>query len=133
MQKISQQHSRVFAGITANTARQFLREVLEMMDVGAVQVDGGSEFMAEFEAECKAMGIGLIVLPPASPTLNGIVEWANRTVCEEFWAHYTGELTCKAINKALAGYLHYYNSERSHSSLGLKTPAEMSIMLARAA
>ena len=34
-------------------------------------------------------------------------------------------------NRALAGFLRYYNEERPHSALGLRTPAEMA-KLARA-
>ena len=45
----------------------------------AVQVDGGSEFMAEFEQACLDRGIALFVLPPRSPKLNGHVERANGT------------------------------------------------------
>jgi len=32
--------------------------------VKAIQVDGGAEFMAEFEAACQAKGAALHVLPP---------------------------------------------------------------------
>jgi len=40
----------------------------------SIQVDGGSEFMAEFEAACKELYIPLHVLPPSRPTYNGGVE-----------------------------------------------------------
>jgi len=51
--------------------------------VKAIQVDGGSEFKADFEAACQARGIRLCVLPPRSPKLNGCVERGNRTHREE--------------------------------------------------
>ncbi len=35
--------------------------------VRAIQVDGGSEFMAQFEAACKESGVHLYVLPRHSP------------------------------------------------------------------
>ena len=47
--------------------------------VRAIQIDGGSEFMAQFERRCKELGIKLFLLPPHSPKLNGRVERANRT------------------------------------------------------
>ena len=47
--------------------------------IRAVQVDGGSEFAAEFEQACQQRGWHLFVLPPRSPKLNGAVERANRT------------------------------------------------------
>lgn len=61
---------------TATTAAGFLEALEERMPfpVKAVQVDGGSEFMAQFEEACQRRGIGLFVLPPRSPKLNGCVE-----------------------------------------------------------
>ena len=53
--------------------------------VRAIQVDGGSEFQAAFEAACQARGIRLFVLPPRSPKLNGCVQRAQRTHTEEFY------------------------------------------------
>jgi hypothetical protein len=53
--------------------------------VRAVQVDGGSEFMAGFETACFERGIALFVLPPRSPTLDGHVECANGTHGAESW------------------------------------------------
>lgn len=45
----------------------------------SIQVDGGSEFMADFEDACEALGIPLHVLPPRRPQWNGCVERANRS------------------------------------------------------
>ena len=127
------QCAKVYSRATANTARAFLREAVRELDIRAVQVDGGSEFMAAFEEECRALGLPLLVLPPRSPQLNGIVERANRTVRVECWSQYRGELTCAAMNEALAAYLDYYNNRRRHRSLGMKTPAEFARMIEVAA
>lgn len=66
----------VYGRATAITARSFLEDVLERMPgpVRALQVDGGSEFKAEFEEACRSKGLRLFVLPPRSPKLNGHVE-----------------------------------------------------------
>ncbi len=53
--------------------------------IKAIQVDGGSEFMAQFEEACQQRRIRLFVLPPRSPKLNGSVERAQRTHTEEFY------------------------------------------------
>jgi putative transposase len=45
--------------------------------IAFVRVDGGSEFMAEFETACAAKAIPLYILPPRSPKLNGAVERCN--------------------------------------------------------
>ncbi len=53
--------------------------------IRAIQIDGGSEFKALFEAACQALGIALYVLPPRSPKLNAHLERAQRTHQEEFY------------------------------------------------
>ena len=88
---------------TATTAKGFLDTLLERMPfpVRALQVDGGSEFQAVFEEACQEKGLGLFVLPPHSPKLNGHVERAHRTHTEEFYEVYGGELETIALNQAL--------------------------------
>lgn len=76
----------VRASASAGTAAAFLAELVARMPVPvqAIQVDGGSEFMAGFETACKARGIALYGLPPRSPKLNGRVERLNGTTRREF-------------------------------------------------
>jgi transposase InsO family protein len=114
-------HSRA----TAGTAKGFLRQLIERMPfpVKAIQVDGGSEFQAEFEQACAEQGIRLFVLPPHSPKLNGHVERAQRTHKEEFYAYYDGALDLHSLNKALRRWERVYNTIRPHHSLGRRTPA----------
>ncbi len=90
----------------------------------AIQVDGGSEFMAEFEAACAQRGIRLFVLPPRSPRLNGAVERANRTHAEEFHALAYGEPDLRRLARALLRWERTYNTIRPHQALGYLTPAE---------
>ncbi len=72
---------------TASLASQFLETLVQRMPtpVRALQVDGGSEFYAEFEEACAQKGIKLFVPPPRIPKLNGHIERANRTHTEEFY------------------------------------------------
>jgi transposase InsO family protein len=111
---------------TAGTARDFLDEVQARtpFPVCAIQVDGGSEFMAEFEAACQARAIALFVLPPRSPKLNGHVERANRTHRNEFWELYDGDLDLPPLQAALRAWEHKYNHVRPHQALAYRTPAE---------
>src|ERR1700741_4796722 len=83
MWDVVQAHTRA----TAQSATQFLDTLQHRMPfpIRAVQVDGGSEFAAEFELACQQRGLHLFVLPPRSPKLNGAVERANRTHSEEFY------------------------------------------------
>jgi putative transposase len=111
---------------TARTAKEFLAEAHARFpfDIKAIQIDGGSEFMAAFEAECQDARTPLGVLPPDSPKLNGHVERANRTHREESWECYEGDLDLPTISAALRIWEDVYNSDRPHHALGLRTPAE---------
>ena len=70
------------------------------------------------------LGIELLVLPARRPQWNGLVERINRTVRTECWNHYRGEWNCRAMNERMDEYIRFYNNERPHHSLGMKTPAE---------
>jgi transposase InsO family protein len=111
---------------TAGTARDFLDELDARLPfpIRAIQVDGGSEFMAEFEAACQERGITLFVLPPRSPKLNGHVERTNRTHRSEFWELYDGDLALPPLQAALRAWEETYNHVRPHQALGYRTPAE---------
>ena len=111
---------------TARLASEVLEALAERMPfpVRAISVDGGSEFMAEFEAACQARDIALFVLPPRSPKLHGSVERANRTHTEEFYEVTDAVLVPDAIRGALLDWERVYNTIRPHQALGYLTPAE---------
>lgn len=109
---------------TATTATEFLGTLKARLPfpLRAIQVDGGSEFMAGFEEACQEAGVRLFVLPPHSPKLNGCVERANRTHAEEFWECYDGDLELAAVQPALLAWERIYNTVRPHQALGYLTP-----------
>ncbi|HEU0305407.1 MAG TPA: integrase core domain-containing protein [Lysobacter sp.] len=109
---------------TAGTAAAFLDELLERfpLRIRAIQVDGGSEFRAEFEDACAAVGIPLFELPPRSPKLNGCVERLNRTSREEFWQCYDGDLDLASVTPALRQWEDEYNPVRPHQALQMRAP-----------
>ena len=111
---------------TARTAAHFLTVLQERspFPVRAIQVDGGSEFMAQFEAACKESGVRLYVLPPRSPKLNGHVERAQRTHTEEFWQRYEGDLDLPSVRPALRDWERLYYTFRPHQALAQLTPKE---------
>ena len=90
----------------------------------ALQVDGGSEFAALFEAACRERGLRLFVLPPRSPKLNGQVERANRTHTEEFYEITPCSLPLTELNRELQAWERTYNTVRPHQALGFLTPQE---------
>jgi transposase InsO family protein len=116
----------VYSRATANTAAHFLDSLQARSPyaVKGIQVDGGSEFKAEFEAACQERSIRLFVLPPRSPKLNGCVERGNRTHREEFYDVYDLDWTVAGLRPDLLTWERVYNEIRPHQALGYLTPQE---------
>ena len=115
-----------FNRATAKAASIFLDKLIADMPfkVKAIQVDGGSEFMGEFEAACAERGIALFVLPPGSPELNGAVERCNGAWRYEFYACRDLPLTIPEIAKHVDAFQHLYNTYRPHRALAGLTPKQ---------
>ena len=111
---------------TAATATAFLDTLQQRMPfpLRALQVDGGSEFAADFERACQQRGLQLFLLPPRSPKLNGHVERAQRTHTEEFYELTACSLQIPTLNRELRAWEHVYNTVRPHQALGYLTPHE---------
>ena len=116
----------VYGRATARTAADFLDQLIGRMPfaVRAIQVDGGSEFKAEFEEACHERSLLLFVLPPRSPKLNGCVERAQRTHKEEFYQLLDPPDTLAELRALLLHHELLYNTVRPHQALGQRTPQE---------
>jgi putative transposase len=120
-------HAGVYSNATAKSAKRFLLDFLEHspFPVLSIQVDGGSEFMAEFEDACAELGIPLMVLPPKKPEYNGGVERGNRTFREEFYNRSDLlEDSVRGFQAAIRKELIKYNSYRPHRNLKGLTPMQ---------
>jgi len=110
---------------TARAASLFLDKVLAEMPfpVQAIQVDGGSEFKAEFEEACANKGLVLYELPPKRPQLNGAVERCNGAWRYEFYGVYDLPRRLQDLAPLLDSFQHLYNHHRPHGALDGLTPA----------
>ncbi len=118
-------HAQVYSHAKASSAKRFLGELIDKtpFTIKSIQVDGGSEFMAEFEQACEDVNIPLIVLPPSRPTYNGGVERGNRTFKEEFY--YKRDLLADGIGVMrfeLRKAVEKYSTYRPHHALAGLTP-----------
>ena len=111
---------------TAANAVRFLDKLLAAMPfpVEAIQVDGGSEFKAGFEAECERRGIALYELPPRSPKLNGHVERANGSWRYEFYGAWDLAGDLERLNRWIDAFADEFNAIRPHQALGGRTPVD---------
>lgn len=116
----------VYPKSSSRQAKAFLETLLQRLPCKpkAVQVDGGSEFMAEFEDACARHHIALFVLPPRSPKLNGRVERAHRTHLDEFYAIHEPEGDLESLNNALRCWEWVYNHVRPHRALDNLSPMQ---------
>lgn len=95
----------------------------------AIQTDNGSEFALHFEEVAKRLQFVHFHTHPYSPKQNANVERFNRTLQEEFLFQKRNLLrdNLRAFNEELIEWLLWYNSERPHHSLGLKSPFQAMI------
>lgn len=111
---------------TSLAAARFLDTLLERVPfpVKALQVDGGSEFAAEFAQARQRKELPLFVLPPKSPKLNAHVERSHRTHNEEFYQVHAESDQVPALNFQLRHWEKTYNCVCPHQSLAYLTPLE---------
>lgn len=117
----------VYPHAKSSSAKRFLLDLVVKapFKILSIQVDGGSEFMAEFEEACEKLGITLIVLPPSKPSYNGGVERGNGTFREEFYAR--KDILADSIGAfraVLSKAVDKYNTYRPHANLNGLTPLE---------
>jgi putative transposase len=118
--------AEVRRGKAAMTMRESLKAMQQRLPftITGIQIDGGSEFKAEFEAYCQEHAIRLFVLPPRSPKLNGMVERLQRTYRDEFYACVDVEPRLEPLAQALRAYEDTYNTVRPHQALDYLTPRQ---------
>lgn len=92
--------------------------------IEGIQVDGGSEFRADFETACQDKGLALFVLPPKRPQLNGAVERNQASWRYEFYACYDLPSRIDKLQPLVDAFAHRFNHYRPHDALDGKTPAE---------
>ena len=117
----------VYCHAKSSSAKRFLIDFVKNVPfkIISIQVDGGSEFMADFEQACADLKIELIVLPPRKPEYNGGVERCNRTFREEFYGRTNLlEDSVRGIQAALTKAVQKYNTYRPHRNLKGFTPMQ---------
>lgn len=119
------QVAAVFPRKTAKCTLAFLDHVAEKMPfpIQRLQTDRGQEFFAyDVQDTLRERRIKFRPTKPRSPHLNGKVERVQRTALEEFWP--TVDLDDPGISGQLDEWLHFYNRDRPHDSLGGKSPID---------
>lgn len=128
--KLKISYSKTFTGKLSKYALECFKEFEKFMPrtvkIKAVQTDNGSEFEGEFNRYLKKQVIKHLWTYPQCPKINSVIERYNRSIQEEWMNTYLDEIyDTRLFNKRLREYLYFYNNQRVHESLGLKTPAQV--------
>ena len=86
--------------------------------------DNGLVFCSRsYTALVRGYGLQQEFITPYSPEQNGIVERVIRTLKEQCVHRHRFE-TIQHANRVIAGWIQFYNNQRPHQALGMRTPAE---------
>ncbi len=117
-------HHSIRPGIAAGTiirARQAMGFSFSM-----VQADNGPEFSHYFEQRMRGKNIAVRHSRLGRPNDNAHIERFNRTIQEEcLGSRINSRVSTATIQTKIKRYIAYYNHERVHLSLQLRTPTEM--------
>ena len=89
------------------------------------QSDNGGENLGVFDRQLKKDNIPHFFIYPHCPKIDTYIERYNRTLQEEFIDPNLSEIHDKGVfGQKLSDYIVYYNTQRPHHSLSLKSPLE---------
>ena len=90
-----------------------------------ILTDNGSAFMKHFDAELRRFHLIHWHTYPKTPKMNAHCERFNRTIQEEYINYHKGEMIdIHRFNLNMFDWLVWYNAERPHWSLDLKSPIQ---------
>lgn len=115
-------YAMAFERLSNSNALKFVRLAKEKapFNFNCLQSDNGPEFSKQFSRRVKILHRHSRI---RTPNDNAHLERFNRTLQDECVSKLV--LNTKAVNKELSDYLNYYNTQRLHLGLNLKTPSEV--------
>jgi putative transposase len=89
----------------------------------AIRVDNGPEYLSQiFSDWCRRNHVELRYIQPGKPNQNAYIERFNRTFRHEVLDAYVFE-SMRQVRQITRDWIHEYNEERPHDSLGKIPPA----------
>lgn len=104
-----------------------LAHIVLPVPIRRVLSDNGSEFAKTFQQHAAAHHLTHWHTYPRTPRMNAHCERFNRTIQEEFVDFHEDLLfgDIDTFNDRLLDWLHWYNAERPHHALALRTPLDI--------
>jgi len=101
--------------------------------ISTIQTDNGQEFTYSLmgngtakhpmDAWCDDHGIRHRLIPPGVKELNGKVERSHRIDADYFYGR-APTINIDLFNRAMTQWISFYNAQRPHGGLGMRTPVE---------
>ena len=118
--KVSPKLSEQGAIETIFAAQEFMSFSFKM-----VQSDNGAEFQKRFQQRLNTAGIKTRHSRVRHPNDDAHIERFNRTLRKECIGQYNSNKNISFIERRLARFINYYNYDRIHLGINLKTPYEV--------
>ena len=117
-------YPRILPGLAAKTvleAREYFGFSFRM-----VQADNGPEFGRYFEQVLQKEGVAVRHSRLGRPNDNAYIERFNRTIQTECIGYYwRRSVPLQRLQQSIDEYIRFYNNERVHLGIQLRTPIEM--------
>ena len=120
-------YAKISPNLTEKGAAEAIFEAQEFMNFPfkMVQSDNGAEFQRRFQERLNTKGIRTRHSRVRHPNDDAHIERFNRTLRKECIGQYNPNNDINFINRKLNRFIKYYNYDRIHLGIGLRTPYEV--------
>ena len=120
-------YARISPDLTEKGATETILEAQKFMGFSfkMVQSDNGAEFQTHFQGWLNGKGIKTRHSRVRHPNDDAHIERFNRTLRKECIGQYNPNKKIEFIERKLSRFINYYNYDRIHLGICLKTPYEM--------
>ena len=120
-------YARISPNLTEKGAAETIFQAQEFMGFSfkMVQSDNGAEFQRRFQERLNAKGIRTRHSRVRHPNDDAHIERFHRTLRKEFIGQYNPNKTIDFVERKLKRFINYYNYDRIHLGIDLKTPYEV--------
>ena len=120
-------YAKISPNLSEKGAAETIFEAQEYMQFSftMVQSDNGAEFQKHFQGRLNNKGIKTRHSRVRHPNDDAHIERFNRTLRKECIGQYNPNKNINFINSKLNRFIRYYNYDRIHLGIGLKTPYEV--------
>lgn len=120
-------YAKIAPNLTEKGAAETILEAQRFMGFSfkMVQSDNGAEFQTHFQGWLNGKGIKTRHSRVRHPNDDAHIERFNRTLRKECIGQYNPNKDINYIERKLNRFINYYNYDRIHLGIGLKTPYEV--------